>query len=215
MHRAGDGEVCQRCALRRALDRFLPAGTTPALHQLREAILAAEPEATLNWLAQPRSGTTLAALHDGRMQCTHAALDMLPPGRDLEHLRALLVAAGALPTDPHRLVDRLANDLAALLPGLADTDRRVVQAWLRWRVLAQLRRAAGTGRDITTAIHHARATTTQVVAFVAALRQAGRQLGTCRQADIDVWFATPPTTRGHIRSFLSWAQGDVATCPEP
>jgi hypothetical protein len=157
-------------------------------------------------LAQPRSGTTLAALHDGRMRCTHAALDALPPGRDLEHLRSLLVAAGVLPNDAYRLVDRLADELTALLRDLADTDRRIVQAWLRWRVLAQLRRAADTGRDLTTAIHNVRATTTQVVAFVTALHQAGRQLGTCRQADIDVWFAAPPTTRSHVRSFLSWTQ---------
>jgi hypothetical protein len=28
----------------------------------------------------------------------------------------------------------------------------------------------------------------------------------CRQADIDGWFAAPPATRGHVRSFLSWTQ---------
>jgi hypothetical protein len=56
------------------------------------------------------------------------------------------------------------------------------------------------------AIHNARATTTQVVTFVTALHRAGGQLGTCRQADIDGWFAAPPATRGHIRSFLSWTQ---------
>jgi len=138
------------------------------------------------------------------MPCIHAALDQLPPGRDLQHLRALLVAAGALPADPHRLVERLSAELSPLLEEVPEVDRRTVQAWLRWRVLAQLRRGADRGRDLTTAIHNARATLNQVVAFVTALHQAGRQLGTCRQSGIDGWFATPPRTRTHIRSFLTW-----------
>jgi hypothetical protein len=132
------------------------------------------------------------------------ALDALPPGRDLDHVRALLIAAGVPPTDTHRLVDRLGKELATLIDGLGDGDRRTVQAWLRWRVLAQLRRAADTGRGLSTAIHIARATTTQVVAFITALHRAGRQFATCQQADIDGWFAAPPTTRSHIRPFLSW-----------
>ena len=196
--------MCDPCALRRDLDRLLPVQTTPPLQRLREAILAAEPEATRHWLARPRTSSLLAALHNGHMQCTHAALDTLPPGPDLEHLRALLIAVGALPTDPHRLVDRLGEDLTALTHDLADGDRHTIQAWLRWRVLAQLRRAADAGRDLTTAIHNARATTAQVVAFVTALHRAGRQLGTCRQTDIDGWFATPPMTRTHVRSLLAW-----------
>jgi hypothetical protein len=196
--------VCHQCALRRALDQILPEQTTAPLQRLRTAILAAEPEATHSWLIRPRTGNLLAALHDGRMECTHAALDELPPGRDLQHLRALLVAAEVLPNDPHRLADRLGEELAALLQQLPDTDRRTVQSWLRWRVLAQLRRAADAGRDLTMAILNARATCPQVVAFVTTLHQAGRQLATCSQTDIDDWFATPPATRTRIRSFLTW-----------
>jgi hypothetical protein len=198
------GEVCDPCALRRDLDLVLPAQTTPPLQRLREAILGAEPEHTRQWLARPRAGSLLAALHDGHLPCTHAALDALPPGRDLDHLRALLVACGALPVDPHRIVDRLGEQLTATLRELPDGDRRTVQTWLRWRVLARLRHGADAGSDLTTAIHNARATTAQVVAFVTALHLAGRQLATCRQTDIDGWFATPPVTRHHVRSFLSW-----------
>jgi len=205
MHRVDGGEVCDRCALRHDVNRFLPAQTTPPLQRLREAILAAEPETTRSWLTRPRAGNLLAALHDGRLKCTHAALDTLSPGRDLDHLRALLVAAGVLPTDAQRVVDRLGEELAIVIDQLADGDRRCVRAWLRWRVLARLRQAADAGHDLTRTIHYARATTAQVVAFVTALHRAGRQLGTCRQADIDGWFSTPPVTRSHVRSFLSWA----------
>ena len=205
LHRVVEGEVCGQCALRRDVDQVLPDNTAPALQRLRGAILAAEPHATRAWLKRRRTGQLLAALHDGRIECTHAALDALPPGRDLQHLRALLVAAGALPSDPHRLVDRLGDELTARLRGLPDVDRRVAQAWLRWRVLAKLRHAADAGRDLTTAIHNARATVPQVVAFITSLHGSGRDLGTSRQTDIDGWFAAPPATRAHVRSFLTWA----------
>jgi hypothetical protein len=152
-----------------------------------------------------RTGQLLAQLHDGRIDCSHAALDALPPGRDLQHLRALLVAAGALASDPHRLVDRLGEELTDRLRGLPGADGRVARAWLRWRVLAKLRHAADTGGDLTTAIYNARGTIPQVVAFITALHSAGRDLGTCQQTDIDNWFATPPATRSHVRSFLTWA----------
>lgn len=203
-HRVDGAAACHQCALRRALDQILPERTTAPLQRLRHAVLAAEPEATHRWLVRTRAGDLLAALHDGRMECTHAALDELPPGRDLQHLRALLVAAEALPNDPHRLIDRLGDELAALLQQLPDTDRRTAQSWLRWRVLAQLRRAADAGRDLTAAILSARATCSQVVAFVTTLQRAGRQLATCSQTDIDGWFAAPTATGTHIRSFLTW-----------
>lgn len=64
-------------------------------HRLRVAILAANPLTTRWWLARERTATVLAGLRSGRIHLEHAALDQLRPGRDLEHLRALLVTAGA------------------------------------------------------------------------------------------------------------------------
>jgi hypothetical protein len=198
--------VCDRCALRRTLDRLLPEQTTEPLRRLRQAILAAEPVATRAWLNRPRTTSILADLHDGRLEFRHTALDALPAGRDLEHLRALLVAAGALPTDPHRLLDRLAAELTDTIGGCGEPDRRVLHTWIRWRLLARLRRTADTGADLTAPIYHARATVGQVTDFVTHLHRAGRTLATCQQADLDGFFAATRSTSSHIRSFLTWAQ---------
>jgi hypothetical protein len=43
-------------------------------------------------------------------------------------------------------------------------------------------------------------------AFLAWLAARGRQLGDCTQHDLDEWFATGPTTRRHVITFLSWAR---------
>jgi len=206
MRHVDDVGVCDRCALRRTLDRLLPEQTTAPLHRLRQAILAAEPVAARVWLMRPRTTAVLADLHHGRLELNHTALDALPAGRDLEHLRALLVAAGALPTDPHRLLDRLADQLADTIGGCGEPDRCILHTWMRWRLLARLRRTADTGADLTAPIYHARATLGQVTDFVTHLHGAGRTLATCQQADLDEFFTAAPSTSSHIRSFLTWTQ---------
>lgn len=199
-------DLCDRCASRHRLDAVLPPTTSPPLQRLREAILAADPSTTRQWLARARARSILTALHHGDLAATHAALDALPGGRDLEHLRDLLVASGVLPQEPTRRVDRLAEELLAHLHGLPDTDRHAVHAWIRWRVLARLRRTAESGRDLSGPIAAARATTVQVVAFLTRLQTSGRRLGSCRQVDLDAWFAAPVATATHVRSFLAWAR---------
>ena len=198
--------VCDQCALRRTLDRLLPEQTSTPLRQLRQAILAAEPAATRAWLARPRTTTILTDLHHGRLECSHTALDSQPPGRDLEHLRSLLVAAGVLPSDPHRLIDRLADELTGAIGECGEPDRRVLRSWIRWRLLARLRSTVDTGAELTAPIYHARATVGQVTAFVTGLHSAGRALAACQQADLDGFFAAAPSTGSHIRPFLTWAQ---------
>jgi hypothetical protein len=44
------------------------------------------------------------------------------------------------------------------------------------------------------------------IAFLTWLDGRGRHLGECTQHDLDQWFATGPTTRRHVITFLSWAR---------
>ena len=44
------------------------------------------------------------------------------------------------------------------------------------------------------------------IAFLAWLDGRGQHLGECTQHDLDQWFATGPTTRRHVVTFLSWAR---------
>jgi hypothetical protein len=65
------------------------------------------------------------------------------------------------------------------------------------------------GRDLrrwASFAYHARATVTQVTAFVTGLHDVGHTLATCQQADLDRFFTATPSTGSHIRSFLTWAQ---------
>lgn len=202
--------VCDPCRLRCHLDALLPHTPVPdtvqnTVRRFREAILAGDPRATLQWLSRPVVRQILTALHADPASVNHAMLDALPASRSRDHVRDLLVTVGILPADPHRSVDRVGRELDGMLQAVPETDRRITRAWLRWAVLVRLRRRVAAGQELPAAVYHARATTTQVVAFLTWLHERGVGLGTCRQVDLDGWFATGPDTRYHVRTFLSWA----------
>jgi hypothetical protein len=140
-----DGErACDPCALRRHLDRILPADGTGPLHPLREVILRAEPLTTRRWLTRTR--VLLQDLDAGRIPLTHESLDALPKRKAAEHLRALLITTGILDPDPGRALRRLENRIPDLLAPLSDEHRRLATRWIRWAVLPHLRTLDGHDR---------------------------------------------------------------------
>ncbi|WP_157103900.1 hypothetical protein [Nocardia harenae] len=203
--RSDDAWVCQRCALRRDVDKLLPDDGGP-LAALREPILAAKPKTTRMWLAFPHVAERISALRDGQIALTHTALDQLPAGRDVEHLRHLLVGAGALPPDPLRRVNDWAAQLPQILVVLDQADSRTVRSWLNWKVLPRLRRRAEAGQHMGSSLGNARQDLREVVAFLSGLAATGRSLATCRQDDLDNWFGERTAQRYRIRPFLSWAK---------
>jgi hypothetical protein len=93
---------------------FTPPGGTaaPELDRFREALVRIDrPDLMLDWLKKVGVRRTLQATAAHRA-ITHEALDTLPPGRTLVHLRSMLPAVGALPprheglTAPGRTLDR-------------------------------------------------------------------------------------------------------------
>ncbi|WP_157762790.1 hypothetical protein [Nocardia yamanashiensis] len=197
--------VCQHCALQREVDKLLPDGGGP-LAALREAILAAKPNTTRIWLAFPHVAERLSALRDRQMDLTHAALDHLPAGRDVEHLRNLLVASGALPDDPFRPINAWVRQLPDTLAGLGPVDSRTVRSWLRWQVLPRLRRRAEAGHYMKSSLGNARQDLREVVDFLASLAASGRALAGCRQEDVDDWFREANAQRHRAHPFLIWAR---------
>lgn len=92
---------CGRCTLRRRLDELL-AGDTGVIHPQLPALhehLANHdrPDTVLAWLSKDTTASTLRELAAGRRTLSHDVLDALPDGKPLRHLRAVLVATGALP----------------------------------------------------------------------------------------------------------------------
>ena len=199
--------LCIRCGVERLLAKAL-AGATEAgpLEPLRAAIrAAADQKGTLNWLRRSRAALVLTDLASGRIPLTHDGLDTLGPNRAIEHLRALLVASGALPAD-HRPVARLEATARELLGTLDHPDRRTLAAWVRWKLVPGVRRRAEAGHDAGISAANGRRALHEVLRFLLGLHQAGRELATCTQADVDRWFAQPGAAQWDIRSFLVWCR---------
>ncbi len=186
-----------------------PRPRDPAtLGRLQQAILdVGNPVTALGWLDRSPAAAVLTQLASGALPLTHQALDELPRGFALDHLRQLLVASGALPDrDPHlarleQAIDQLAATLAH------PDDARLLRAYGTWRILRRLRRSAEHGKLTIHATHRGRDLAAEAARFLAWLRDRDRCLATCRQADIDQWLASGATaTRQLVRGLLGWAR---------
>lgn len=204
-----DGKpMCFRCQATRRVDTVLagPDGQIPeSLLTLRDAIVAADnPRSTLANLTRNKSLALLASIARGDKLLSHDTLDEQAGRYSIEHLRALLVAAAALPArDEHMIrLQRYAADLAAAIDH--PDDRRTVAAFTRWHVMARLRHRT-TGDLTANAAHRCRAELAAAARFLAFLRDRSRDLAGCRQADIDAWFADSGNGDAS-RVFLIWAQ---------
>ena len=133
----------------------------------------------------------------------------MPLGADraVEYLRSLLVRYGVLPPRDRRLAD-FQRWAAAKLDGIGDAEhRQLLERFLRWRLLRHLRSGSTTAAPLGHGPYQrAKQRLTVAIAFLAWLDGRGRHLGECTQHDLDQWFATGPTTRQHVITFLSWAR---------
>jgi hypothetical protein len=121
-----------------------------------------------------------------------------------------LVASVGLARDRRLRVDeRLARFdrlVAGHLDGVTvDAHRDIVRRFARWSLRPHLAAKAKSAplRDaqITNATQNVRI----AAALLAWLDNRNTDLTALRQADIDEWFATPPTTHTHATPFLRWA----------
>jgi hypothetical protein len=201
--------ICFRCQLDRRLGQLLagPNGRIPAaLVPVRDAILAVDnPVTGIGWLGRSPAAALLAQIARGDLPLSHQTLDDAPRGHGVEHLRQLLICAGALPArDPYLArLERFINEHTATLAD--DRDRRLLRAWATWRLLRRLRGQAAQGKPIAHRAFGARGRLREAVRFLAWLQQHSKTLATCQQADIDRWLAGPAHTRRLVRPFLAWA----------
>ena len=197
---------CARCSLRgRAWDLLADPEAVPGLTVVAEAIAAARnPYSALNWLRTGGAAVILAEVAGGRTALTHQALDVHPNRRAADYLRHMLVAGGALPARDEALarVELWSREVLDVIDEPA--DRRLVQAYLTWRVLPRLRRQSETSPGPRTVTDGARHRVLAVVAFLAWLRRHERTLASCGQGDAETWLATGPAAYD-VRDFLAWA----------
>jgi hypothetical protein len=116
----------------------------------------------------------------------------------------MLVAGGVLPARDEVLA-RMERSSRDVLSGINHpADRRVMQAYLTWRVLRRLRYRSGISPAPRTPSGQSRHQVRAVAAFLAWLRQHDLALASCRQGDVETWLATSPAAYD-IRDFLAWA----------
>lgn len=199
---------CFNCVLAERLDEILagPDRTVPAsLSALRAFLVAVEsPRAMLRWLANPNVADTLARLAAGDLAVTHEGLDELGDTNWAAHLHHVLVAAGTLPVRDEPLA-RLEAWIAAQTAMVTNAeDRHLVTTFATWWVLR--RRRARRSRNPAASVGQDHATILWAIRLLGWLRDHDLTIGSCTQADIDLWLASGPPSRRDARIFLRWAR---------
>ena len=132
-------------------------------------------------------------------ELTHRALDELPAGKTVEHLRSVLVAIGTLPERDEQM-SRLERWTAWVIAECPDPgQQQVLYRYAVWHVTRRLRARLGgshaTHNQVVAAQWHIKA----IVALLDWLSARDLTLPTARQGDLETWPAhRPPTapTRG-------------------
>lgn len=200
--------TCERCILAEKMRALVtgPDGSIPIWAEpIERSLLSTKNPQTMRvWLQRSRGARVLKELVSGSLPLTHEALDSLEPNKAVEHLRGLLVASGALPwRDP--LLARFELRTELRLRALHPDDRRLVVAFLRWRVMPRLRRSSAASVLRGTSIENAARLLNQTTRFLIWLRELDVSLEESNQIDIDRWLSEGKLTRFLIRDFVVWA----------
>lgn len=211
---ADKSAICFRCQLARQLDELLaaPSGSIAApLVPLREAILSVDnPRTALGWLGRSPAIPVLTAMAKGEQALTHTTLDAAGGPRRgrafaVEHLRQLLITAGALPERDRHLA-RLEIALAEVIAAAHSEDQQVLRTYATWRLLHRLRRKAEQGQPTQAAAHRVRDVTVEAARFLAWLRDRDTRLAEATQSDLDDWLSLRPRANSRLVGSLRWAK---------
>ncbi|MET9251112.1 hypothetical protein [Nonomuraea sp. NPDC003709] len=209
------GRLCERCTLSDRLTAVLDDGAgriRPELSPLFDLLVAMEqPGSGLTWQAIRRNhpgnvAQLLQQLALGQIPLTHDALHELQPWRVAAHLEELLVVCGVLPA-----VDKYICSFQRWLPGhLANVDDpehvKTIRLFATWHVLPALRNRAERGHITPSVRDGAGDQIRSATSFLWWLDNRGHTLASCRQNDIDAWFAeNTESARNRLRPFLTWA----------
>jgi hypothetical protein len=207
---------CRTCRLREELRDLLagPDGTiSPDLQALHDSLAGSErPSTVLTWLGKGAVTGVLREVAAGRRPLSHEALDELPDGKPLRHLRTILVATGTLPPRDEQMA-RLETWIVRAIAGRPGTDeRRLLHQYATWHVVRRLRgRLAGqhaTYGQFVSAQRNVRA----AIALLDWLAARGLTLETARQGDLDAWTGDAQAVhRADGGNFVRWARRNKLT----
>lgn len=200
---------CARCSLDRRLRDILATGDgadAPELDQLRKTLVGVDrPDHAIDWLNKPGVRATLRAVAASDQAITHDALDTMPPGGTLEHLRCMLVASGGLPPRDERLtalerwIDRVIAEREPL------EHQRVLRGYAVWHHLRRLRGRLNGQPASHQQVKSVRRHVADAVTFLDWLNARGLALAACAQAELDQWLASDPAQVSRSTNFVRWA----------
>ncbi|ARZ66743.1 hypothetical protein SMD11_1079 [Streptomyces albireticuli] len=166
----------------------------------------------MNWLSKGIVSTVLSDLGSGLRPLTHEALDELPEGKVIEHIRSVLVATEVLPKRDEQMV-RLERHVKDLVTSHATAEgRKILHRYATWHLLRRLRRRSR-GKEIThsqlaVARQHLRA----AVYLLDWFEERNLTLATCRQADLEHWMTSDDVRlRREAGHFVRWARSQKIT----
>lgn len=195
---------CFACQAAQQIDAALtgPDGTIrPELKPVRDALTELRrPRSLLNNWHSIASLHLLTDIAQGRLDLSHDALDDRPQVFSVTYLRAMLVAAGALPPRDENAA-RLHRYAAEAVADITDPELRgVLSRYARWHVVGRAKAdrhghlTAHVAARCRGDIHTARA-------FLNHLTALGHDLDECPQACVDAWLST---SRSAHLSFIRW-----------
>jgi hypothetical protein len=116
---------------------------------------------------------------------SHRALDELPPGKTVEHLRSVLVATGTLPPRDEQMT-RLERWIAQAIASRPDpSQQQLLHRYAIWHVIRRLRSRLGTAHATYSQAVAARRNIKAATVLLDWLTARGLTLATARQADLE------------------------------
>lgn len=207
---------CARCTTQRRLRDLLGGqdGTVrPQLQPLYKALASADRPGTVEgWLNKSAAAAILCDLAARDHPLTHQVLDELPPGKTVEHLRAILVATGTLPPRDEHLA-RLERWISWAIAERPDPgQRQLLYRYSVWHVVRRLRGRLGGAHTTRDQVVAAQRNIKAAVALLDWLTARDLSLDGARQGDLEVWLASAQAThRTDAGNFVRWARRNKLT----
>ncbi|MBC7594852.1 MAG: site-specific recombinase [Kineosporiaceae bacterium] len=200
---------CIRCVLHADLSSVLQPHTPPDLRLKRLINILVEtdrPESIYTWKRSKAANGLLAGLGARDISLTHLAFDALPQSKGVEFVRELLVHHSILPERDRHLAtfERWLDTRLENLSTTASVERPIGQ-FGRWHHLRRLRTMSQPGKNLSAATRSAKQEITEASKFVTWLHEEHRiGFPDCRQAHIEDYLSSGPSTRQLIRTFIVW-----------
>lgn len=204
------GGNCARCLVSQQLEQLLKPHSPPDMRIKRlivELAAVPRPESILTWMRNADTANLLAQIGTRELPLSHAAFDALPPSRNVEHLREILVHHRMMPSRGDPIMVRFEAWVDHRLKSLEEKPviHAPIEQYARWHHLRRLREPSQRPRNMANAIGFAKQQITEATKFLRwLLDEHGTAVDDLRQEHVDSYLSEGPTTRAAVRNFVRW-----------